>query len=242
MRTDIPLLELDAASYPEWRDDIVAAELSGEALPGEPRCYPGYPRWPLSRARPRLWGSLDRVLARRRCLRELSTDLPSRRSLSRLLQVSHGVTGPLFGGPVPSAGGLQALELYLVVFEPGWLPAGLYHYDRAGHHLSQLSTEAGRSDWERRVPSLGLVNGGALLWALVGDGERVARKYGERAVRFLLQESSHLMQNLCLVSTSLGLVTVPLGGYFERDVARSFALLRNDLVLYVGVCGKPRPR
>jgi SagB-type dehydrogenase family enzyme len=238
MTTDIPLLELDATSYPEWRDRIAAAELSGEALPGPPRSYPGYPRWLLERLRPRLWGSLDRLLARRRCLRDLSTSIPSRRTLSRLLQAGHGVTGSLSAGPVPSAGGFQALELYLVVFEPDWLPAGIYHYDRAGHHLSQVSAGASSADWGRRVPSLGQVRGGSLLWVLAGDGGRVARKYGERAVRFLLQEAGHLMQNLCLLSESLDLATVPLGGYFERDIARRIGLPRSDLVLYVGVCGK----
>jgi SagB-type dehydrogenase family enzyme len=239
MTTEMPLLELDAASYPEWRDHILDAEASGAALPGEPRSYPGYPSWPLDRVRPRLWGSLDRVLARRRCVRDLGTALPSRRVLSRLLQVSHGITGPLFAGPVPSAGGLQALELYLVVFETGWLPAGLYHYDRVRHHLAQLAGAgyAEPADWGSKVPSLSLVRGGGLLWVLIGDGARVARKYRERAVRFLLQEAGHLMQNLCLVSASLGLVTVPLGGYFERVIARQLGLPRTDLVLYVGVCG-----
>jgi SagB-type dehydrogenase family enzyme len=86
---------------------------------------------------------------------------------------------------------------------------------------------------------MGLVNGGALLWVLVGDADRVACKYGERAVRFLLQEAGHLMQNLCLMSAALRLVTVPLGGYLERDVAHRLVLPRTDLVLYVGVCGKP---
>jgi SagB-type dehydrogenase family enzyme len=235
----IPMLELDAASYPEWRDGIVAAELDGAALPGEPRTYPNFPRWPLERVRPRRWGSLDRVLVSRRCFREMSTAVPDRRLLSRLLQLSHGITGPLSSGPVPSAGGFQALELYMVVLEPSWLPAGLYHYDRKGHHLSQIAPQASRPDWARRVPSLAHVQGGALLWVLVGDGERVARKYDQRSQRFLLQESGHLMQNLCLVSESLGLATVPMGGYLERDTARQFQLLANDLVLYVGLCGTP---
>jgi SagB-type dehydrogenase family enzyme len=237
MITEIPLLELDAASYPEWRDRILEADASGASLPGEPRSYPGYPRWPLDRVRPRLWASLDRVLIRRRCVRDLSTSIPSRRILSRLLLMGHGITAAQSAGPVPSSGALQALELYLVAFESNWLPAGLYHYDRCGHHLAQIAAGAERTEWEPRVPSMSLVRGGALLWIVVGDGERVSRKYGERAVRFLLQESGHLMQNLCLLSTSLRLVTVPLGGYFERDIARQLVLPSSDLVLYVGICG-----
>src|SRR5437660_452340 len=121
---DMPFLELDAASYPEWRDGILAAEVNDEAMPAAPRSYPGYPRWPLDPVRARLWGSLDRVLSRRRSVRDLSKTLPARRTLSRLLRAGHGITGQLSAGPVPSAGGLQALELYLVVFASGWLPAG----------------------------------------------------------------------------------------------------------------------
>ena len=33
--------------------------------------------------------------------------------------------------------------------------------------------------------------------------------------------------------------TVPLGSFLENDIARVFALPATDLVLYVGVCGKP---
>lgn len=237
--TRLPVLELDATSYPEWRDAIAAAEATGAALPGEPRTYPGYPRWPLDPVRPRWRPSFDRVLGERRCLRDLDPSLPPGPVLSRLLKTSHGITGPHAAGPVPSAGGLQALELYLVTFAPGWLPAGVYHYDRAGHHLSQLGDGADRADWTGCVPALDLVRGGSILWLVVGDGDRVAGKYGDRAYRFLLQESGHLMQNLCLASASLGLVTVPLGGYFEDAVTRRLQLPPGDLVLYAGVCGRP---
>lgn len=238
MTLRIPAIELDATSYPAWRDAIRAAEEAGMAAPGEPRTYPGYPQWPLDPVRRRWRPSLDRALAARRSVRDLGQGLPSRAALSRLLQASHGITGRPAAGPVPSAGGLQALELYLVAFEPGWLPAGAYHYDRAGHALSQLAAGAARDDWRQCVPALDLVHGGSVLWIVVGDGGRAARKYGERALRFLLQESGHLMQDLCLLSASLDLVTVPLGGYFEADVARRLALPPADLVLYAGVCGR----
>src|SRR5262249_48164853 len=153
--------ELDRTTYPAWRDGILAAEVSGAARPGEPRSYPGYARWPLPRCRPRLWPSLDRALARRRCLYPLGVELPSRPELARLLQSAHGVTGPTHFGPVPSAGGLQALELYLAVFQPGWLPAGLYHYDRKGHHLWQIAAGCERQELERVAPSLERLEGGA---------------------------------------------------------------------------------
>jgi SagB-type dehydrogenase family enzyme len=231
--------ELDRTNYPALREHILASE--EEDISSECRSYPGYPRWPLAPVRRRPWPPLDRVLLARRCRRSLETVLPSRQVLSRLLRFGHGVTAAENRGPVPSAGGLQALELYLVVFEPSWLPTGLYHYDRIGHHLAQLATRAGRDEWHAYVPTLDQVAGGALLWVLVGDAARVEAKYAQRGGRFLLLEAGHLMQNLCLLSASLGLATVPLGGYFERAIARQFLLPGTDLVLYLGVCGKPRP-
>lgn len=240
--TGLHRTELDRTTFPEWRDHILLAEVEGAASPGEPRTYPGYPRWPLQRVRSRWWPPLDRVLATRRCPRSLGEALPSRRTLSQVLQASHGVSGPDGRGPVPSAGGLQALELYLVAWGPGWLPAGVYHFDRTGHHLSQLVSGAERAEWVQRVPSLGQIDGGSLLWLLVGDGDRAAAKYAARGHRFLLLEAGHLMQNLCLASASLGLATVPLGGFFERDIARRLRLPTGDLVLYVGLCGSVKPR
>jgi SagB-type dehydrogenase family enzyme len=239
MRTDafFRWTELDRATYPAWRDGIVAAEASGAATPGPPRSYPGYPRVPLPRVGRRWWPPLDRALANRRCTYPLGTEPPAPRTLGRVLLLSHGVTGASWAGPVPSAGGLQALELYLASLTPGWLPPGVYHYDRVGHHLSELAGGVGRAELQPLVPSLERVEGGALLWLLVGDGARVAAKYGDRGLRFLLLEAGHLMQNLCLACASVGLTTVPLGGFFERDLAKRLQLLETDEVLYVGVCG-----
>lgn len=229
------LTELNRANWPEIRDQILHFE--HEAALGEPRSYPGYPRWPLERVGARLWPPLDRVLRGRRSLRRLGTDLPSRRRLSRLLYFAHGVHDTLGRGPTPSSGGLQSLELYLANFSTGWLPAGVYHYDRARHHLSQVAAAAERTHWQGMVPSLPLVEGGALLWIVVGDAARIEQKYGPRGYRFLLLEAGHLMQNLCLASASMGLATVPLGGFFEAEIARALTLPASDLVAYLGVAG-----
>jgi SagB-type dehydrogenase family enzyme len=227
--------ELDRTNFIEFREQIIAHD--EQRLPIVARSYPGYPRVALPRVRPRWWPSLDRVLLARRCYRALSRKLPPARTLSRLLSLTHGCHQSDYRGPTPSAGGLQALELYCVVIAAGWLERGLYHYDRAGHHLSRLAEGAERENWREVAPSLGQVEGGSVIWVLIGDGERVQAKYGDRGERFLLLEAGHLMQNLCLVSASLGLATVPLGGYFEQEIARAFALPTGDRVLYLGLCG-----
>jgi SagB-type dehydrogenase family enzyme len=227
--------ELDPTSYPAFRDGILAAESFGQATPQRPRSYPGYPSFALPRIGPRWFSSLDRALRQRRCHNQLSEALPDARALARLLS-AHAITGEQHRGPTPSAGGLQCVELYLGILNEGWLTPGLYHYDRVEHRLARLTTTT-REELQKEIPSMDLVQGGSIVWMLVGDGRRARAKYGERGLRFLLLEAGHLMQNLCLLSTSVGLITTPLGGYFENALARRLGLLREDEVLYVGICG-----
>jgi SagB-type dehydrogenase family enzyme len=182
---------------------------------------------------------MDHTLTTRRSPDAFTDTQPTRPQLGRLLHLAHGITGADGRGPVPSAGGLQGLELYLAVLAPGWLGVGAYHFDRTAHALSLLEPGIARPEWEAMVPVLPFLRGGAILWLLVGDGARVMAKYGERGRRFLLLEAGHLMQNLCLVSASLGLGTRPLGGYFEDVLARRLHLLPTDDVLYLGLCGVP---
>ncbi|HBP16875.1 MAG TPA: hypothetical protein DEA08_03645 [Planctomycetes bacterium] len=231
--------ELDPARFPEFRDRILAHDAEG---PGDhsPRAYPGGERYPLPRPRARRLRAFDRVLVERRSRRRLSEQLPSAEQLGRLLWVSHAVHAPPGAGPTPSAGGLAALELYAVAWDPAaWLPAGRYHYDRAEHALVGLYPGDARDDWRACLPSLDQFEGGALLWVLVADAARIEAKYGERGARFALLEAGHLMQNLCLASHSLGLCTLPLGGLFEAEAARRLRLPRSDRVLYAGALGAP---
>ncbi|MCA9239796.1 MAG: SagB/ThcOx family dehydrogenase [Planctomycetales bacterium] len=193
----------------------------------------------LPRGKLRWRPAFEIVLQRRRCHRRLDRQLPGAEVLGRVLHLSHGVMDDLYRGPTPSAGGLQALELYLVHWRSGWLPPGAYHYDRRGHQLAQVVASADAAYWERRLPSLQQIDGGALIWLLVGDSGRVSSKYDMRADRFLLLEAGHLMQNLCLVSESMGYCTTPLGGCLEGEVASGLQLLSADRVLYAGVFGRP---
>lgn len=235
----IRLTELDRSNAPELTERIQQAEL--RAVENSPRSYPGYLHVPLPAFSRRWWPSFDNVVTTRRCERQLSARFPDAVTLGRILTLSHGLTGSESRGAVPSAGGLQALELYLIPLQPAWLPAGVYHFDRVRRDLAQVRPIAPPELWQDLVPSLQHVNRGALIWLIVGDSARVHSKYGHRADRFLLLEAGHLMQNLCLASASAGMSTVPLGGAYEREIQRELRLLETDVVLYCGVCGYPEP-
>jgi SagB-type dehydrogenase family enzyme len=230
------LTELNETTFPEFRDTIIKVESQG--LEHFARSYPGYPIWQLEKVKPRFLINLEKTLIRRRSKREISTKALSKTDLSRLLQFAHGITGEQNRGPVPSSGELQALELYLANFAGSWLDQGLYHYDRQGHYLSQISNKAKYEDWQQFIPSMAQFQGGSILWIIVGDGARVLKKYGKRGGRFLFLEAGHLMQNLCLLSISLDLCTLPLGGFFEKSISRELHLASTDFVLYLGVCGR----
>ncbi|MFO0867471.1 MAG: SagB/ThcOx family dehydrogenase [Pirellulales bacterium] len=230
--------ELDRTRWPEFRDRLLRAPMGGPAAVS--RTYPGYPTWTLPRTAPRLWCSLDRQLQRRRSARQLGPCWPSRSTLARWLHGSHSAQPGAGHGPVPSAGGLQALELYLVNWTEDWLPAGGYHFDRAAGHLSQVVEGAARTDWQKRVPSLELLTGGCGLAVIVGDAPRVLERYGPRGARFLLLEAGHLMQNLALLATSLAMTLCPLGGFFEQEVATTLRLPSTDWVLYLAAIGSGR--
>lgn len=224
--------ELDQASFPEFRDRILAAE--SEVLPHSPRSYPGYPTVELPRPRTRPLTRLDSVLKERTSVRTLSEEPMSKAALARLLHYGHGVVREGGHGPAPSAGKLFSVELYLCPFaEWAWLPHAWWHYDRAGNHLSRLANGLDRDQLEEIVPSFVQFAGGAGLIVLAGDLARLGAKYGDRAGRFVLLEAGHIMQNLCLVGWSISRPVLPLGGFFDRELQRSLGLPPGDSVLYV---------
>lgn len=231
--------ELSEATFPRFREDLVAVEARGDTEHAL-RSYPGHRRIALVRPRARVLTRFDPIMESRRSARALADETLPRDALSRLLFLGHGVTGPDGRGPSPSAGNLQSVELYLVSRAPGWLSPGAYHYDRGAHALSDLAVRFEAGALLALVPSLTQVEGGSALIVLVGDTRRVAPKYGDRAPRFLLLEAGHVMQSIALAAHSVGASVVPIGGFFDEGLARRLRLPPYDAVLYCGVLGAPR--
>ncbi|MCM1982635.1 SagB/ThcOx family dehydrogenase [Lyngbya confervoides] len=143
--------------------------------------------------------------------------------LSRLLYLSYGITGvvpfpdnPFYLRSAPSAGGLYPAEIYLLVRNHDFLPAGLYNYQVQDHGLCRFWDSYLWSDleaaclWHPVLPHCGL----ALVITAVF--ERSAWRYRDRAYRRIFLDSGHLLGNLELAA-NLQDYRVHLIGGFEDE-------------------------
>mgnify|MGYP003601589513 FL=1 len=70
--------------------------------------------------------------------------------------------------------------------------------------------------------------------------ERTAKKYGNRAERYVKIEAGHAAQNLLLQSTALGLGAVPIGAFHDEKVKQVMNLPVSQEPLYLIPVGRKR--
>ncbi len=117
--------------------------------------------------------------------------------------------------PVPSAGALYPLELYVIAQAVEDLAAGIYHYNPFRHGLSRLGP-VDRPEVRAALADPGLVDTAAAILVLTAVFWRSRIKYGLRAYRFALIEAGHLVQNAVLTAAALELAALPFGGFYDR--------------------------
>jgi SagB-type dehydrogenase family enzyme len=161
---------------------------------------------------------LRTVLSERRSSREFRSAPVPLSQLGSLLRAAYGVTAA--GGwavrAAPSGGALYPLELYPLVLQGGDLPTGVYHYDPFRHALEALRSTSAAEELRQALVQPELAEHAALFVAVTAMFWRTRFKYGLRGYRFALLEAGHVVQNLQLAATALGLGAVPVGGYYDR--------------------------
>jgi SagB-type dehydrogenase family enzyme len=172
---------------------------------------------------PGLWD----VSHRRRTIRAFSTDPVPLAALSELLWRTLRVTHVLpqhvedptsYDGalkPVPSAGAIHALALWLVCHNVDGIEAGPWRYDAVRHALVRpASTDPYPAD----APLDG--GGAAVSGFLVLRHARLAWKYERIAVSLALKDCGVLLHALQLNAVALGLALQPLGAGPTTQIAR----------------------
>jgi SagB-type dehydrogenase family enzyme len=187
-----------------------------------------------------LGAALGRVLRERRSVRELGHAPLALGHLATILHAAYGVTrdGPQPLRSVPSGGALYPLELYVIARSVERLTPGLFHYDPLRHILERLGRSTSDAALEAALVYPELAGGPALVVA-TGMFWRTRFKYGLRGYRFVLLEAGHVMQNLLLAATALGLAAIPVGGYYDRRLESLLGIDGvNEAALYCAAIGE----
>ncbi|TAM96188.1 MAG: putative peptide maturation dehydrogenase [Rhodanobacteraceae bacterium] len=130
---------------------------------------------------------------------------------------------------VPSAGGLHAVEAYLLVQRVEGVAPGLYHYHPAEHALEplrELDAEAAASLARRFVAAQAYYAAAPLQVALVARFERNFWKYRNhaKAYRAVILDAGHLSQAMYLAATEMNLGAFITAAINEVEVEQAFGL------------------
>ncbi len=176
---------------------------------------------------------LERALALRRSVRAFGEgDLPAEQ-LGQLLWAAQGVNRSGGYRTAPSAGALYPLELLVAD------AAGLRRYDPAAHALTTVGGDDIRVPLARAALGQSWIAAAPVVVVVTGVVERTARKYGDRAQRYVWLEAGHVAQNLLLQAAALGLGGTTVGAFDDTAVSRLLGLPGGEAPLVIIPVGVP---
>ena len=224
--TDVALVNEFLKLDPEYDDLSVFQNISVYTAPEVIKEYQSRTEIPLKDELIPIRHSLAEVLKRRVSRRDFSKGPMSLQELTSLLHYSYGVRKQhiaynVQGFPirfVPTTGGLQAVEIYLVANAVEGVEQGLYHYNARKHALEEVD----RGNMRRRVVQCAVyqewLDAASAVFFLTCDMRKVYWKYGRRAYRFVHVDLGIIAQTLQLVAGAIGLRSCMVAGYQDNQV------------------------
>ena len=182
--------------------------------------------------------SLERVLSKRRSIREYHPGPLTLAEVSQLLWAPQGLTSAEGLRTAPSAGALYPLELYLVAGDLSGLPSGIYRYLSRYNELHRVVTGDKRASLAAAAFGQKWVKESAAVVVFAAVYERVTIKYGERGVRYTHIEVGHAAQNLSLQAAALNLGTVTVGAFNDAAVKKLLHMGDDEQPLYLMPLGR----
>jgi SagB-type dehydrogenase family enzyme len=195
------------------------------------KSYPTASRIELRSGKIPLGISLESALRRRRSSRLFLNRAIPFSSISRLLELSYGISGYSFINTTrgetykyglrtaPSAGALFSCELYLAAVNVKSLKRGTYHYSPGCNDLEilALDDDLGTTMNESIIDAAQFHDWAASL-IITGTFGNAITKYGERGYRYVLLDAGHVGQNIYLVANALNLGVVGVCGFYDDKV------------------------
>jgi SagB-type dehydrogenase family enzyme len=184
--------------------------------------------------------SVEEALHRRRSVRSYANRPVALADVGQLLWAAQGVTSRDGLRTAPSAGALYPLEVYLVAGRVNDLAPGIYKYRPAGHELLQVAEGDHRAQLAAAALDQDCVKQAPASIVIAAVYERTARKYGDRARRYVHIEVGHAAQNVFLQAVALKLAAVPAGAFDDDQVRSVLGMERNEQPLYILPIGRAK--
>ena len=178
--------------------------------------------------------SLEEALAKRRSVRQFSSEPITRSQISQLAWAGQGITEPQRGlRTAPSAGATYPIELIFAT------PEGLFVYRPVDHSLLQVGDQDIRNTLAAAASGAESVAGAGCDIIIAGDVRKLTDQFKDKARTFMRLEAGHIAQNILLQAVCLDLGAVPVGG-FDTNQVRTVCRLRRTLEpLYIICVGHP---
>lgn len=189
--------------------------------------------------------SVEAAIVAKKSIRSFKGTPLSLKQVSQLLWAANGqipadaITGAT-SRVIPSAGGLYALEVFLVsgAGTVKGLTEGVYRYQYhnnsltltvAGDKRNLLAHAALGQTWLARAPA---------LIVIAAVFERSTVKYGQRGVNYVFMEAGSSDQNIYLQSVALGLNTGTVGAFNDPQVSAVLGLPQQVKPILIVAVGK----
>jgi SagB-type dehydrogenase family enzyme len=144
------------------------------------------------------------------------------------------VTDPQGHRTAPSAGALYPLDIFVVT------SSGVYRYYSEPHEVRRTDDRDVRGRLCNAALDQNALAAPCII-AIAGVVQRSARKYGDRAWRYVVLEAGHAAQNVLLRATALGLCAVPIGAFDDEAVRTNLGAPSQDQILVLIPIGHPLP-
>lgn len=172
--------------------------------------------------------SVEESIFRRRSERSFLPNELTLEQISQLLWAAQGITDKSWGfRAAPSAGSLFPLTIYVVKKD------GVFKYIPDGHKLIQTSTDDVRPSLVRASLGQSFIGEAPVVIIIAGNFRIVEAKYGQRSYRYLNMEIGHAAENIQLQAVALGLVSVPVGAFWDDVVAKTLDLPDTQDPFYI---------
>ncbi len=179
--------------------------------------------------------TVEQTLMKRRSIRQFTQQKLTLKQIGQLLWAAQGITEPNRGfRTAPSAGALYPLELYLLTEE------AIYHYLPRKHQLNTIKQGDHRPALAKAAWNQQWVEHNAAVIIIAADYSRTARRYREKAIRYVHMEVGCASENILLQAVALKLGSVLVGAFDDKKVKEILFLPEDQTPLLLIPIGYPK--